>query len=75
MAGELVPIEIKDKIKIVQVNRDVQYYYVNYNWPGFVWRNAIIFAILHMLYLYGFYLSLARISWINWFFGKFQADS
>lgn len=56
---------------VVDVKRDVQYYYVDYKYPGFVWRNAIIFSILHLLYLYGLYLSIVTISWSNWIFSKY----
>ena len=51
-----------------RVKGNVNYYYTNYDYPGLVWRNAIIFAILHVLYIYGFYLSLAKTRWSSWLF-------
>lgn len=53
---------------VQHIKKDVAYYYVNYDYPGLVWRNAIIFAILHLLYLYGFYLSVAQSTWSSWLF-------
>ena len=55
------------------VKPDVKYYYVNYAFPGFVWRNAIIFSVLHVLYAYGLYLSLFRTSWYAWLFAYLYA--
>lgn len=57
---------------VERVNDKVNYYYVNYDYPGLVWRNAIIFTILHILYVYGFYLSLAQTSWSSWLFSKYN---
>lgn len=51
-----------------KVSKDVSYYYVNHNYPEMVWRNAVIFTILHSLYAYGFYLSLLHTSWTCWLF-------
>lgn len=51
----------------------VNYYYVNYEYPGIVWRNALIFTLLHLLYTYGFYSSLFRSSWSCWLFFYFYA--
>lgn len=53
---------------IKQIKDDVSYYYVNYDYPGIVWRNAIIFAILHLVYVYGFYLSVSQSTWSSWLF-------
>lgn len=64
-------IVAKDRFTIFQVSKGVKYYYVDYNYPGFVWRNAIIFAIIHALYCYGFYLSMARVGWACWLFSKY----
>lgn len=50
--------------------KGVQYYYVDHNYPGFVWLNAYVFGVLHLLYAYGFYLTITRISWSNWIFSK-----
>lgn len=55
---------------INKVNKYVSYYYVNYDYPGLVWRNAVIFSVLHLLYVYGFYLSVAQTSWSSWLFSK-----
>lgn len=57
---------------IYYANENVKYYYVNYNYPGFVWRNAIVFAILHAFYCYGFYLSMAKVSWSCWLFSEYR---
>lgn len=60
----------KKRYIINRVNKDVSYYYINYDYPGFVWRNAFIFIALHLVYIYGFYLSVARSNWSSWLFSK-----
>lgn len=62
--------EKKKRFIINKVNGDVSYYYVNYSYPGLVWRNAIIFAILHLLYVCGFYQMVTQTSWPSWLFSK-----
>lgn len=57
-----------DRFVVRKLKDNVDYYYVNYDFPGFVWRNAFIFSFLHMLYLYGFYLSLFKSQWSCWLF-------
>lgn len=44
------------------------YYYIGHGYPCLVWRNVLLFAILHALYLHGFYLSLFSTSWSCWLF-------
>lgn len=70
MASSEVPSPNQRYI-VRKVNKDAKYYYVNYDYPGLVWRNAIIFIVLHILYSYGFYLSLAKASWSSWLLSKY----
>lgn len=57
-----------NKYIVRRINQQVDYYYTKYDYPGLVWRNAIIFTILHALYVHGFYLSLFAASWSCWLF-------
>lgn len=44
------------------------YYYVDQRKYGIVWRNVILFALLHCVYLYGFYAMFTYKRWNTWFF-------
>lgn len=60
------------RFTVEKVNNNVSFYYINYDYPGLVWRNALIFSALHVLYVYGFYLSVIHTSWSSWLFSKFR---
>lgn len=62
------PTTTSKRYFINKINKDVSYYYLNYEYPSLVWRNAFIFGTLHLLYAYGFYLSVAQTSWASWMF-------
>lgn len=62
------PKHKQDNRYMVRKVNDAQYYYIRDDCTGLVWRNAIIFTILHVLYIYGFYLAVAKSKWSSWLF-------
>lgn len=51
------------------------YYLFNVRGPHFVWRNIVLFLLLHFLYLSSFYVCFKYKCWSTWIFGKSKSLS
>lgn len=47
------------------------YIYISSGQVGVVWHNVLMFALLHTVYVYAFYLLIANKLWHTWFFRKY----
>jgi stearoyl-CoA desaturase (delta-9 desaturase) len=53
----------------ISLQEKIRYYYIDAKKWGIVWRNAFMFFVLHVVYIYGLYNLFASKLWYSWMFG------